>query len=85
MAVNCSVAPRVIEGSTGVTVIEVRVGGVTVRVVEPEMLPDAAVIVVVPAATDIAFPYPAVFMVATDSAEELQFTEVVMSFVLLSE
>ena len=60
---------------------------VTVSVVEPEMLPDVAVIVVVPAATEVAIPFdPAVLlMVATDSAEELQVTDVVMFFVLLSE
>jgi hypothetical protein len=87
VAVNCSVIPRTIEGLAGVTVIEPRVAGVTVRVVEPEMLPDVAVIIVVPAATDVAFPFdPAVLlMVATDSAEELQITDVVISFVLLSE
>ncbi len=87
MAANCFVAPRVMDGSTGITVIEVRVAGVTVRVVEPEMLPDVAVIIVAPAATDLAFPFePAVLlMVVTDSAEELHITDIVMSFVLLSE
>jgi hypothetical protein len=51
------------------------------------MFPDLAVIVVVPAATEVAFPFDpaALLMVATDPAEELQITDVVMSFVLLSE
>jgi len=60
---------------------------VTFSVVEREMLPDVAVIVVVPAAMEMAIPFdPAeLLMVATDSAEELQVTDVVMSFALLSE
>ena len=59
----------------------------TVRVVEPEILPDLAVIVVVPAAFEVAFPFDLghLLIVATDLAEELQFTDAVMSFVLLSE
>ena len=75
------------EGSTGNTVIEARAGGVTVRVVEPETFPDVAMIVVVPAATEVAFPFDpaALLMVATDLAEELHVTDVVMFFVLLSE
>jgi hypothetical protein len=62
--------------------------GATVRVVEPEMFPDVAVIVVVPAPTEVvAFPFdPAVLlMVATDPAEELQVTDVVRFRMLLSE
>jgi hypothetical protein len=61
--------------------------GVTVRVVEPEMFPDVAVIVVVPTAFGVASPFDpaALLMVATDPAEELQFTDVVRFCVLLSE
>ena len=61
--------------------------GVTVRVVEPEMFPDVAVIVVVPTAFEVAFPFDpaALLMVATDPAEELQITDVVRFRVLLSE
>ncbi len=60
---------------------------VTVRIVEPEILPDLAVIVVVPAAFEMAVPFdPApLLMVATDAAEELQVADVVMFCVLLSE
>jgi hypothetical protein len=87
VAVNCCVVPRKIEGLAGVTAIETRVTSVTVRVVEPEMFPDVAVIVVVPAAIEAAFPFdPAVLlMVAIDSVEEVQITDVVRSCVLLSE
>ena len=60
---------------------------VTVRTVEPDIFPDLAVIVVVPEAMEAAFPFDfaALLMVATDWAEELQVTDVVMFFVLLSE
>ena len=60
---------------------------VTVRTVEPEIFPDLAVIVVVPEATEVAFPFDfaALLMVATDLAEELHVTDVVMFRVLLSE
>ena len=84
---NCTVVPRTREGLVGVTVIETSVAGVTVRVVEPEIFPDVAVIVVVPAATEVALPFDfaALLMVATDPSEELHVTEVVMFRVLLSE
>jgi hypothetical protein len=51
------------------------------------MFIDVALIVVVPAATEVAFPFdPAVLlMVATDLAEELQITDAVRFRVLLSE
>ena len=71
-------------GVAGVTSIEVSVGAVTVRVVEPEMLPDVALIVVVPAATAVASP-DKLPIVATVVSDELQVTEVVISFVVLSE
>jgi len=74
------------EGFAGVTVIETS-ATVTVKVVEPEILPDLAVIVAVPAAFDVAFPFDlgTLLTVATGLAEELQTTDAVMSFVLLSE
>ena len=86
MAVNCSVVPRTIEGFVGVTVIETGTG-ITVRVVGPEIFSDMAVIVVEPAATEVAMPFnpAALLIVATEPAEELQTTDVVMFFVLLSE
>ena len=84
---NCSVVPKTIERLDGVTVIETSVAGVTVRFVEPEMFPDVAVIVVVPTAFEAAPPVDpaALLMAATDPAEELQVTDAVMSWMLLSE
>src|SRR6266700_2738134 len=73
-------------GFVGVTAIEERVAFVTVSVVFPETSPSVAVIVVVPAATDVAKPCepPALLIVATPAAEELQVTWVVRSCVVLS-
>ena len=67
--------------------IETSVGGATVREVEPEIPPDLAMIVVVPTATRVAFPFDltALLIMATDFAEELQVTDVVRFRVLLSE
>src|SRR5258708_960715 len=48
VAVNCCVAPLVIEGFAGVTAIDSSVAGVTVSSVEPLMLPLVAEIVEVP-------------------------------------
>jgi hypothetical protein len=50
--------------------IEVKTGGVTVKVAEPLIVPDWAVMVAVPWATPVAS--PALFMVAMDVAAELQ-------------
>ncbi len=72
VAVNCSVAPAVIEGLAGVTAMDSRVGAVTVSVVEPLIEPDVAVIVVLPCATLVA--RPAALMVATLVDEELHDT-----------
>ena len=88
MAENCSVVPEAIEGLAGVTEIETRARtGVTVRVVEPEMFPEVAVIAVVPAATEVAIPFDpaALLIVATELVEELQVTDAVMLPVVLSE
>ncbi len=56
----------------GATDIETRVAGFTVKVADADTLPDAAVIVVDPAATDVAKPYEpaALLMVATPVFEE---------------
>lgn len=70
-------------GVVGVTVIETSVTAVTVSVVMPEIEPDAALIVVEPAAIDVARPEP--LIAATDVFEELQVTEAVMSWFVLSE
>jgi len=74
-------------GFAGVIAMDTSVADVAVSVVDPEILPDAAVIVVEPAATEVASPLEpaALLMAATDSSEELQVTVVVRSCVVLSE
>jgi hypothetical protein len=63
----------------GVTARDTSVAGVTVRVVEPEMFPDVAVIVVEPEAAEVARPLePAALLIAaTPVLEELQVTAAV--------
>ncbi len=80
---NCCFAPWEIDGLDGVTAIDTSVAGVTVSVVEPDMLPDDALIVVVPAATVAA--KPELFIVAMPVFDELQVTAVVRFCVVLSE
>src|SRR5438552_11879654 len=77
VAVNCCFVPFAMLGFVGVTAIVVRVAAVTVSVVLPETNPNVAVIVVVPAATDVA--RPALSIVAKAVFEELQVTWVVKS------
>src|SRR5271167_485290 len=62
VAMNCCVAPLVIEGFAGVTAIDCNVAAVTVRTVEPEIDDDVAEIVEVPTAAPEA--RPDVLMVA---------------------
>ena len=45
---NCCVAPIAITGLAGDTAIDTSAGAVTVRIVDPLMLPEVAVIVVEP-------------------------------------
>ena len=82
MAVNCCVAPKSMTGLGGVIAIDVSVTIVNCAVLEVTPL-KLAVIVVVPAATDVA--NPVVLIAATAVLEEPQVTEVVISFVELSE
>jgi hypothetical protein len=56
VAVNCCVAPLVIDGFAGVTAIDTSVAGVTVSSVAPVMLPTVAEIVEVPVPTVVATP-----------------------------
>jgi hypothetical protein len=56
VAVNCCVAPDGSVGIAGVTTIETKTAGVTVTVVEPLIVPEVAVIVVLPTATPLAVP-----------------------------
>jgi hypothetical protein len=67
--------------------MDTSVAGVTVRVVDPDMLPDAAVIVVDPVAMGEANPLEpaALLIVATSVSDELQVTAVVRSCVVSSE
>src|SRR3990172_3212222 len=67
--------------------MESRVAGVTVSVVLPDLPPKVAVIVVGPAATDVANPLVAVslLMTAVAVSDELQVTTEVRSCVVLSE
>ena len=67
---NCCCWPATIEALAGVTAMDTNTGAVTVRLVEPLMGPEAALIVVLPAATAVASP-PAP-MVATEVALEVQ-------------
>ncbi len=78
-ALNCSVVPVAMEGLTGVTAMDDSVAAVTVSVVDPEIPPDPAVIVVEPAATGVAMPCepPALLMLAMVVADEPHVTVVV--------
>ena len=83
---NCCVVPNGTVGTAGVTVIESNVAGVTVKIVEPLMDPDVAVIVLCPVATLVACPTlgAVLLIVATAGAELLQVTEAVILRVLPS-
>jgi hypothetical protein len=72
VAVNCWVAPLVIDGFAGVTAIDCSVAAVTVRTVEPLIAPDVALIVEVPTPAPVA--RPAVVIVAIAVVPELHVT-----------
>ena len=77
MAVSCCVVPSAILGVGGVTAIETSVAGDTVKVTGAEvMAPTAAVMRLVPAATEVARPLEpaALLTVATDPVAEAQVT-----------
>ncbi len=65
------------EGAGGVTAIETRAAGVTVRVAEPVMLPEAALIVATP--TPALAARPVFETVATDATDDIQVAEAVRS------
>ncbi len=77
MAANCLVNPAGTLGLAGVIDMEDKAAEVTVKVVFPETLPEAAVMVAVPADTAVA--RPLLFTVATDVVDELQASCVVLS------
>lgn len=87
VAASCRVVPRAMLGAVGVTLMETSVAGVTVTAEFAEMLPEAAVMVVVPVVTPWTIPLePAVLLtVATAGVAELQVTEVVRSCRVASE
>lgn len=76
VAVNCCGAPSPIEGDAGVTAIDTS-AAVTVSSVEPVILPEAALMVVVPEANALAKPcFPATLLiVATVAFVELHVTD----------
>jgi len=67
----------------GVTDMEDRVAEVAVRVVLPEIIPELAVMVALPAATAVA--RPLLLTIATDVFDELQVTCVVILWLVPSE
>jgi hypothetical protein len=74
-------------GLFGVTARDTSVAGVTDSVVDPDTLPNAAVIVVAPAAAEVATPLePAALLITAMLVDdELQATAFVKSCVVLSE
>lgn len=66
----------------GITVIELRVGAITLSVVEPLTAPEAAIMVLLPVETDVA--NPAALIVATVFVAEVQVTELVRFWMLPS-
>ena len=70
MAVNCCVWPLEMDGVAGVTAMDCKAGGVTVSEAVPETEPEVAVMVLVPAATEVARPPEAI--VAADVFEDVQ-------------
>jgi len=80
VAVNCWVIPTGILGMLGLagaTEIEDRGAEFTVRLALPEILPEVAVMAVLPAATAVA--RPLLSTVAADVLDELQVTCAVMA------
>ena len=65
----CWVVPSAMAAVAGLTVIDIRTGEVTVKVVEPEMDPEAAVIVVAPCLRLVANP-PLVTLAAAGALED---------------
>jgi hypothetical protein len=83
MAVNCWVTSTGMLELAGVTEMEDRVAEVTARFVLPEILPEVAVMVVVPAAMAVA--RPSLLTVAANVLDELQVASVVISKLVPSE
>jgi hypothetical protein len=80
VAVNCCVVPSAMLGIGGVIAIDTNAAGVTVKVTGAEVVaPTAAVMPLVPAATELARPLePAALpIIATEVVADAQVTEVV--------
>ena len=77
VAVNCTSVPSAMDGFAGVTWMEIRFAGTTVKVLVSLKAPTLAVMVAVPAETVVA--RPVLSTVATDGAEELQVTALLRS------
>lgn len=82
VAVNCCVVPSGSVGSAGVTAIETSTAGVTVSVVEPLIVPEVAVTVVLPNVTLMAT--PRLLTVATVELVVVHVAELVRTRVLPS-
>ncbi len=78
---NCCVVPFAFDEFRGDIEIDVKTAGVTVSTVAPLPDPSAAVMVVVPAATPVAFPFApaALLMVAMAVLDEVHVTLAVRS------
>ena len=87
VAVNCWVVPLTMLELAGVTAMDTSVAEVTISVAVPETLPDVAVIVDEPAATDVANPFePAALLIAATAVlDDFQVTPVVRFCVEPSE
>ena len=72
VAVNCCVNPGPIDGLAGVTAIDCSTAAVTVSTVDPVTAPNAALIVLVPAATAVA--NPLLVIVATNGIPDAHVT-----------
>jgi hypothetical protein len=82
VAVNCCVSPLATDGLAGVTAMDCSAAAVTVSVVDPETIPEVAVIVEEP--TPVAVAKPAAEIVATADEDEFHATEPVRFWVLPS-
>jgi len=81
-ALYCTVSPALVESLVGLMVIEFRFATVTVTVVEPLIVPDAAVALALPGSFAVILPLSE--MVKTAALPDDQLTEPVMFLVLPS-
>jgi len=70
VAVNCCVYPAATDAVPGLTTIEANTGDVTANVAEPVIVPEVAVIIVLPGLTLVASPL--LLTVAIVVADEVQ-------------